>query len=133
MNRRDVLKLGGATVAAAAAGAVIDLSPRPVAAQAPKRGGVFRIAGVDPLGFDPHTVKFTLKEPFAWSPDALASTSAWLIPREAVEQYGDLKKAEACIGTGPWMLERYEPSVRLTFVRHPDYFVPGLPYADGVD
>ena len=55
MNRRDVLKLGGATVAAAAAGAVIDLSPRPVAAQAPKRGGVFRIAGFDPLGFDPHS------------------------------------------------------------------------------
>ncbi len=240
MNRRDVLKLAGAAVAAAASGAVIDLSPRPAAAQTPKRGGVFRIAGFDPLGFDPHstlsvrtmtnlsfthsrlvkvkagptvrpgtiplepdvaeswtqpndttyifklkrgvrwhpmppvngreltaedvkytyerfltiagnpnrgtldqvekiealdphTVKFTLKEPFAWFLDALASTSAWLIPREAVESYGDLKKAEACIGTGPWMLERYEPNVRLTFVRHPNYFLPGLPYADGVE
>ena len=240
MNRRDMLKLGGAAVAAAASGAVIDLSPRPVAAQTPKRGGVFRIAGFDPLGFDPHstfsfrtmtnlsfthsrlvkvkagptvqpgtiplepdvaeswtqpndttyifmlkrgvrwhpkppvngreltaedvkytyerfltvtgnpnrgtldqvekiealdpqTVKFTLKEPFAWFLDVLASTSAWLIPREAVEKYGDLKKAEACIGTGPWMLDRYEPNVRLTFVRHPNYFLPALPYADGVE
>ena len=42
-------------------------------------------------------------------------------------------RPEACIGTGPWMLERYEPNVRLTFVRNPNYFVSGLPYADGVD
>jgi len=82
---------------------------------------------------DKYTVKFTLKEPNAWFLDLLASTSTWLIAREAVEQFGDLRRAEAMIGTGPWMLERYEPNVKLVFVRHPDYFVPGLPYADGVD
>jgi len=82
---------------------------------------------------DRYTVKFTLKEPFAWFLDALASTSAWLVAREAVEKFGDLKRAEAVIGTGPWMLERYEPNVKLTFVRNPSYFVAGLPYADGVD
>ena len=58
---------------------------------------------------------------------------AWVVAREAVEQHGDLKRSEACIGTGPWMLERYEPNVRLVWVRHPDYFLPGLPYADGVE
>ncbi len=31
------------------------------------------------------------------------------------------------------MLERWEPNVRLTYVRNPNYFVPGLPYADGVE
>jgi peptide/nickel transport system substrate-binding protein len=82
---------------------------------------------------DKHTVRFTLKEPFAWFLDVLASTSMLIVAREAVEAYGDLKKPEACVGTGPWMLERYEPNVRITLVRHPDYFVPGLPYADGVE
>jgi peptide/nickel transport system substrate-binding protein len=82
---------------------------------------------------DRYTVKLTLKEPNAWFIDLLASTSTWLIAREAVEKFGDLKRAEAVIGTGPWMLERYEPDVRLVFVRNPDYFVRGLPYADGVD
>ena len=72
-------------------------------------------------------------EPFAWFLDALASTSTWIIAKEAVDQYGDLKKPESCIGTGPCMLERYEPNLRLTFVRNPNYFVPGLPYVDGVD
>src|SRR5262245_18983257 len=80
---------------------------------------------------DRYTVKLTLKEPNAWFLDLLASTSTWLIAREAVEKFGDLKRAEAVIGTGPWMLERYDPNVKLVFVRHADYFVPGLPYADG--
>ena len=82
---------------------------------------------------DRYTVRFTLKTPFAWFLDAVASTVAWVVPREAVEQYGDLKRPEACIGTGPWMLERYDPNVRLVWVRNPDYFLPGLPYTDGVE
>ena len=82
---------------------------------------------------DRYTVRITLKAPFAWFLDAIASTTAWILPREAVEQFGDVRRPEACIGTGPWMLERYDPNVRLSFVRHPDYFVSGLPYADGVE
>ncbi len=82
---------------------------------------------------DTHTVKFTLKEPFAWFIDALASMSTWIVAKEAVEKFGDLKKPESVVGTGPWMLERYEPAVRLTYARNPHYFVPGLPHADGVE
>ena len=97
----------------------------------PNRGMLEQVDKVEAL--DKYTVKFTLKEPFAWLLEALASTSAWIIAKEVVEQYGDLKKPETCIGTGPWMLERYEPNLRLTYVRNPNYFIPGLPNADGVD
>jgi peptide/nickel transport system substrate-binding protein len=82
---------------------------------------------------DRHTVRFLLKEPSAWFLDMLASTSTWIIPREAVEKFGDLRKAESVIGTGPWMLERWDPNVRLVYVRNPHYFLPPLPYADGVE
>jgi peptide/nickel transport system substrate-binding protein len=82
---------------------------------------------------DKHTVKFTLSEPNAWFLDFLASTAAWIIARECVEKFGDLKKVESVVGTGPWMLERWEPNVRLLYTRHPDYFVSGLPYADQVE
>jgi len=82
---------------------------------------------------DKYTVKFTLKEPNAWFLDLLASTSTWIIAKECVEKFGDLKKVESVVGTGPWMLERWEPNVRLSYVRNPNYFVSGLPYADGVD
>src|SRR4030095_2703378 len=54
---------------------------------------------------DKYTVRFTLSEPFAWFLDAVAATSTWIVAREAVEKFGDLRKPEAVIGTGPWMLE----------------------------
>jgi len=82
---------------------------------------------------DKSTVRFTLKEPNAWFLDALASTSTWIVAREAVEKFGDLKRPESVIGTGPWMLDRWEPNVRMVFSRNPHYFVNGLPHADGVE
>jgi len=82
---------------------------------------------------DKYTVKFTLKEPNVWFADRLASTSTWIIAKECVEKYGDLKKWESVVGTGPWMLERYESPTRVSFARNPNYFLPGLPYADGVE
>ena len=82
---------------------------------------------------DKHTVRFTLKEPNAWFLDLLAQTSTWIVAKEAVEKFGDLKKAEAVVGTGPWMLERYDAGTKLVYVRNPHYFMAGLPYADGVE
>ena len=82
---------------------------------------------------DKYTVKFTLKEPNAWFIDLLASTSTWIIAKECVEKFGDLKKVESVVGTGPWMLDRWEPNVKIVFSRHPNYHFPGLPYADNVE
>src|SRR5438132_1603930 len=63
----------------------------------------------------------------------LGGTERSVIITYTASNRGDLRRAEACIGTGPWMLERYEPNVRLTFVRNPNYFLPGLPYTDGIE
>ena len=82
---------------------------------------------------DKYTVKFTLKEPNAWFIDLLASTSTWIIAKECVEKFGDLKKVESVVGTGPWMLDRWEPNVKIVFSRNPNYHFPGLPYADNVE
>ena len=80
---------------------------------------------------DRYTVRFTLSEPFAWFLDMVASPMAGgIVARECVEKFGDLKKPEAVIGTGPWMLESYKPNVSITLVRNPAYFVVGLPYID---
>ena len=83
---------------------------------------------------DKHTVKFTLKEPFAWFLDVVANpVSLPIVARECVEKFGDLKKAEAVVGTGPWMLESYRSGQGMTLVRNPTYFVPGQPYIDRVE
>jgi peptide/nickel transport system substrate-binding protein len=82
---------------------------------------------------DRYAVKFLLKEPYVWLVNALAySWSMWIIAPEVVQQFGDLKKPESAIGTGPFLLERYEPNVKAVFKRNPDYFRTGQPYVDGV-
>jgi len=83
---------------------------------------------------DRYTVQFLLKEPFVWLLDILASAICmWIIAPEVVAQYGDLKTVATAIGTGPFLLEHYEPNVKTVFRRNPDYFRPGLPYVDGVE
>jgi ABC-type transport system substrate-binding protein len=83
---------------------------------------------------DRYTVRFRLKEPFVWLLNVLANpTGMWIVARECIEKHGDLKKAEAAIGTGPFILERYDPNVKTVFRRNPDYFRSGLPYVDGVE
>src|SRR5713101_8707307 len=67
---------------------------------------------------DRYTVKFVLKEPFVWLTDRLASPSGmWIIAPEVVQKFGDLKTPESAIGTGPFLLERYEPNVKTVFKR----------------
>jgi peptide/nickel transport system substrate-binding protein len=52
---------------------------------------------------DRYTVKFLLKEPYVWFIRVLAyPTSMWIIALEVVEKYGDLKRVETAIGTGPF-------------------------------
>ena len=83
---------------------------------------------------DRYTVKFLLKEPYVWLLDILANAMCmWIIAPEVGKQYGDFKKVDTAIGTGPFLLESYEPNVKIVFKRNPDYFRPGLPYVDGVE
>ena len=83
---------------------------------------------------DKYTVKFTLKEPYVWFLDMLANSHAVaIIARECVEKFGDLKKPESMVGSGPWMFESYRPNVGYTFVRNPNYFVAGQPYIDRIE
>ena len=83
---------------------------------------------------DDYTVKIVTKHPFAPLLVNLASPSHnFIFPKEAEEKYGDFNKAEAAIGTGPFILERYERGVKLVFKRNPDYYIKGLPYVDGIE
>ena len=78
---------------------------------------------------DRYTVKFVLKEPFVWLLDILANAMCmWIVAPEVAQKYGDFKKVETAIGTGPFLLESYEPNVKTIFKRNPDYFRQGLPY-----
>jgi peptide/nickel transport system substrate-binding protein len=97
--------------------------------------GAYMLRAVDKVEVvDRYTIKFSLKEPFAWFLEMLANPiSMPIVARECLEKFGDLKKAESVVGTGPWMLESYRQNAGLTLLRHPAYFRPGLPYIDRVE
>ena len=83
---------------------------------------------------DRYTVRFVLNEPYVGLIEVLATPrSMWIIAPEVVQHFGDLKKPESALGTGPFLLERYEPNVKTVFKRNPDYFRTGQPYVDGVE
>ena len=82
---------------------------------------------------DKHTVRITLKEPFAPFLNHMANPSfTAILPREAEERFKDFNHPDAVIGTGPFVLKSYDKGVKVTFERNPNYFMKGLPYLDGV-
>lgn len=76
----------------------------------------------------PQTVKVTLKQPFIPMLPLSAGHYGWRIfPKELTN--GDDLKSKA-IGTGPYILDNYQPSNRATYKRNATYFKDGLPYFD---
>ncbi|MCK9486032.1 MAG: ABC transporter substrate-binding protein [Dehalococcoidia bacterium] len=81
---------------------------------------------------DDYTVVMNLSRPSAGLLSDLASGQGMgLVPRELVEADGDLDTR--WIGTGPFMLDRWEQGNRIRFVRNPDYHEDGYPYVDAIE
>lgn len=81
---------------------------------------------------DKDTLKITLKEPQAMFLDnAIASHYAKMVAKEVFEKDGSFKNTT--VGTGPFMLEKWDRGVKMTFKRNPEYFESGKPYIDGFE
>ena len=101
--------------------------------KSPKCGATMKplVAGTEIV--DPHTFQFRLKfaapEPFL-----SAVSSAWcrVAAKHVLDKFGDLNKPEAQIGTGPFKFKKYERGSVIEWEKNKDYFIPGLPYLDGV-
>lgn len=82
---------------------------------------------------DRYTVDITLSRPDQTFLFAMAMPFAAPAPREAYAHYGeDIERNP--VGTGAYLLERWEPGISLDFVRNPNYFLAheGRPYPDRV-
>jgi ABC-type transport system substrate-binding protein len=82
---------------------------------------------------DSSTLVFKLKQPVVWMETFFgAGTTGRLVivPKEtdgAFQIRGDM------IGTGPFVMEKYTPSVGFTFKRNPEYYEKDRPYVDEID
>lgn len=79
---------------------------------------------------DDHTLRVSLDFLDSDALLALADGHSKIIAPEVVDQYGDLKQAPV-IGSGPWVWEQ-DAAGGGRFHRNADYFVPELPYLDGL-
>jgi peptide/nickel transport system substrate-binding protein len=90
-----------------------------------------QVAFVDSVQYpDKTTVVFRLKEPNAAFLDILADANLiWIMPKEAD---GGFDPTKTSIGTGPWILESYTPSVGFRLRKNPEWYMTGFPLMDGV-
>jgi peptide/nickel transport system substrate-binding protein len=100
--------------------------------KSPRCGSMLKPVVASVEAVDPHTVQIALKFPAA--PFLEYTASAWcrIAAKHVLEKYGDLSKPEAQIGTGPFKFKRYERGSVIEWEKNKDYFLPGLPYLDGV-
>ncbi|MBI2205994.1 MAG: ABC transporter substrate-binding protein [Candidatus Rokubacteria bacterium] len=102
------------------------------ATKSPRCGSMLKpiVAGVEAV--DSHTIQIALKFPAA--PFLEYTASAWcrIAAKHVLDKYGDLSKPEAQIGTGAFKFKRYERGNVIEWEKNKDYFIPGLPYLDGV-
>lgn len=82
---------------------------------------------------DLYTVRFILSEPFAPFLRYVALTFGFIVPKESVEKFGDLKKWDATVGSGPFIVDKYEPNVRVAYLRNLEYYEKDRPYLDQVE
>jgi len=79
---------------------------------------------------DKYTVIFKTKGPYAPFVNYIASNWSKVVPKEAVDLFGDLRRN--AIGTGAFYLKEHEKGNHILLNKHPDYFKEGLPYLDAV-
>lgn len=90
-------------------------------------GEADHVSGIEVL--DERTIRFRLSRADQTFLNAMAMIFAYPVPRENYEAHPD-DVSEHPVGTGAFLLESWEPGVRLTFVRNPEYFIEGRPYVD---
>ncbi len=90
------------------------------------------LASVDTIEVpDDSTVVITLKAPDSSFLAKLMGSSLSIVPKEAVEEFGDLK--QNMVGTGPFKFVEYVPNSMVTLEANPDYWEEGIPYVDGME
>jgi peptide/nickel transport system substrate-binding protein len=98
--------------------------------KSPNRGSVGMINPEQIQTPSKDTIVFKLNFPYSPFPKILASTYAWILPREAVAGAYDPEKT--LIGSGPFILDSNQPDVAFNFKKNPNWFERGRPYIDGI-
>ncbi len=84
-----------------------------------KNGNASTIKGIRII--NDYTIEFTLTKPFVSFIKTLAVPAAYIIPKEAVDYYGD-NFYKHPVGTGAFRLSLWEPTKKLVFTKNNSYW-----------
>jgi peptide/nickel transport system substrate-binding protein len=77
---------------------------------------------------DARTVQFTLKDAYAPFEAQIGSPIFWILPREVVEQDGDVTRR--VVGSGPFVFDRFDSGISFSGRKNPGYYRTGEPHID---
>lgn len=77
---------------------------------------------------DDYTFRLVTTRPYVPAIEELGNPTYPIVPREAVEKWGDLMQHP--VGCGAYMLDEFVVGDRTKMVRNPDFYMEGLPYID---
>lgn len=80
---------------------------------------------------DDSTVVITLNQPDASFLAMLSNQSCIIIPKEVIEENGDL--SQVAVGSGPFKFVEYVPNTSVKLEKNADYFEAGVPYLDALE
>lgn len=80
---------------------------------------------------DQYTFRFRTNRPYSPTLDEIGNPSYAIVPREAVEKWGNLHLNAA--GCGGYILKEFVKAERVEMVRNPDFFMSGRPYLEGME
>ena len=80
---------------------------------------------------DANTIVFKLNAAYGAFDETMASFYMEILPCEGTR--GEFDLAQTAIGTGPFILQKWDRKVQKTYIKNPDYFVAGKPHLDGVN
>ena len=80
---------------------------------------------------DKYTLRVHTKQPSASLLAGMAGGWSSIIPKEVVEEKGDLRRT--AVGTGPFIFQEWVPQSHLKARRNPDYWDKGKPYVDALE
>jgi peptide/nickel transport system substrate-binding protein len=83
---------------------------------------------------DPQTIQFSLKQPFAMFPDAVASAYFGIASPTSIKKAGAKygTPGSQAVGTGPFRFKEWRAGDRLVLAKNPTYWQPQFPKSDGV-
>jgi len=77
---------------------------------------------------DKYTFRFVTTRPYVPAIEELSNQTYAIVPREAVEKWGDLRQHP--VGCGAYILDDFVVGERVKMVKNPDFYMEGLPYID---